>query len=69
VVDATTYDLFPQELDHRAADGIEVSLLWSKRTNRLTVTVRDTASGELVQVPCRPDNALDVFRHPFAYAA
>jgi hypothetical protein len=69
MVDATTIDLIPQELDHRVADGIEVSLLWSKRTNRLTVAVRDTATGDLLQVPARPDNALDVFHHPFAYAA
>jgi len=27
------------ELDHRSADGIEVSLLWSRNTNRLLVAV------------------------------
>jgi hypothetical protein len=69
MVDATQTDLFPQELDHRASNGLEVSLLWSKRTNRLTVAVHDTATGEVLHVAARPDNALDVFKHPYAYAA
>ena len=69
MVDTTTTDLFPQELDHRASNGLEVSLLWSKRTNRLTVAVHDTASGEVLHVRAHPHNALDVFKHPYAYAA
>jgi hypothetical protein len=69
MVDATKTDLFPQELDHRASNGLEVSLLWSKRTNRLTVAVHDTATGEVLHVAAQPHNALDVFKHPDAYAA
>ena len=69
MVDTTTTDLFPQELDHRASNGLEVSLLWSKRTNRLTVAVHDTATGEVLHVPAQAHNALDVFQHPYAYAA
>jgi hypothetical protein len=56
------------ELDHRSADGIEVSLLWSRRTNRLLVAVEDSRSGESFQLPAPVDRALDVFQHPFAYA-
>lgn len=57
------------ELDHRSADGIEVSLLWSRMTNLLTVAVADSRSGESFEVHAPAEKALDVFRHPFAYAA
>ena len=39
------------ELDHRSADGIEVSLLWSRITNRLLVAVEDSRSGESFEGP------------------
>ena len=61
-------DLFLTELDHRSADGIEVSLLWSRSTNRLKVAVDDSRSGESFEVHAPAEKALDVFRHPFAYA-
>jgi hypothetical protein len=57
------------ELHHRSADGIEVSLLWSRITNALTVTVDDSRSGLSFEVPAPADRALDVFEHPYAYAA
>jgi hypothetical protein len=57
------------ELDHRSADGIEVSLLWSRVTNALTVAVEDSRSGVSFEVPAPADKALDVFEHPYAYAA
>ena len=57
------------ELDHRSADGIEVSLLWSRMTNKLMVAVADSRSGESFEVHAPADKALDVFLHPFAYAA
>jgi hypothetical protein len=58
----------PTELHHRSADGIEVSLLWSRETNSLTVAVEDSRSGEIFELPAPADKALDVFEHPFAYA-
>jgi hypothetical protein len=57
------------ELHHRSADGIEVSLLWSRVTNALTVAVEDSRSGVTFEVPAPADKALDVFEHPYAYAA
>ena len=57
------------ELHHRSADGIEVTLLWSRRTNTLTVAVEDSRSGESFELPAPAEKALDVFEHPFAYAA
>ena len=59
----------PTELHHRSADGIEVSLLWSRETNALTVEVEDSRSGEIFELPAPANKALDVFEHPFAYAA
>ena len=56
------------ELHHRSADGIEVSLLWSRVTNALTVAVEDSRSGVTFEVAAPADKALDVFEHPFAYA-
>ena len=60
----TTYT----ELHHRSADGIEVSLLWSRLTNALTVAVEDSRSGVSFELAAPAEKALDVFEHPFAYA-
>jgi hypothetical protein len=57
------------ELAHRKSSGIDVSLVWDRRGDRRTVYVLDSCSGELLTVPVERDNALDVFYHPFAYAA
>ena len=61
----TTYT----ELHHRSADGIEISLLWSSVTNALRVAVEDSRSGVSFELPAPAEKALDVFEHPFAYAA
>jgi hypothetical protein len=58
------------ELDSRTADGIEVRLLWHRADNRATVTATDIRSGEVLEVAVRHyERALDVFHHPYAYAA
>ena len=57
-----------EELDHRESNGIAVSLLWHRRSNRLSVLVEDDKLGESFTLPARPDNARDVFTHPYAYA-
>ena len=57
-----------EELDYRKSNGIAVSLLWHRRSNRLSVLVEDDKLGESFTLPARPDNARDVFTHPFAYA-
>ncbi len=59
-----------KELDYRANDGLEVTLLWSKATNFLTVAVSDAKTGDSFElVVDDAENALDVFHHPYAYAA
>jgi hypothetical protein len=57
-----------EELDYREGDGIAVSLLWQRRTNRLSVVVDDQRLGESFVLFARPENARDVFNHPYAYA-
>ena len=57
-----------EELDYREGDGIAVSLLWQRHGNRLSVLVEDSQLGESFTLPARPDNARDVFNHPYAYA-
>ena len=59
-----------RELQSRVSDGIQVDLLWCERSGRARVAVTDTKSGETFSVPVRDgERALDVFHHPFAYAA
>jgi hypothetical protein len=58
-----------KELAYRANDGIDVTLRWSPGDGRLTVVVDDARADRLFELAARPDNALDVFYHPFAYAA
>jgi hypothetical protein len=57
-----------EELDYRQSNGIAVSLLWHRRSNRLKVLVEDEKLGDSFTLPARPDNARDVFIHPYAYA-
>ena len=56
------------ELAYRSGDGIEVSLLWSRLTDRLTVLVGDLRTGESFDFTPPRDKGLDAFNHPFAYA-
>jgi hypothetical protein len=57
-----------KELDYRENDGIEVSLLWSRIDNSLTVRVVDKKTDEKFRLAVQAHDAMDVFRHPFAYA-
>jgi hypothetical protein len=58
------------ELDHRSNDRIDVWLLWRERDNRVLVAVADDKTGERFEIELRDgEHALDVFHHPYAYAA
>ena len=60
----------PRELDSRTSDGIHVQLLWHPRKNQAAVTVEDTKTGGAFEIAVEPgQRALDVFHHPYAYAA
>ena len=59
-----------KELDYRATDGLEVALLWSSATGVVTVAVSDAKVGQSFELVVGDgENALDVFNHPYAYAA
>ncbi len=58
-----------RELDSREGDGLEVSLLWSPDSNQLAVLVIDELEGEEFALEVSPAEALDVYRHPYAYFA
>jgi len=62
------YNMTLKELDYRTGDRIEVSLLWSPESGQLAVVVVDKAAGEEFAMEVEPSEALEVFRHPFAYA-
>ncbi|HKY24031.1 MAG TPA: hypothetical protein VJM07_02680 [Gaiella sp.] len=57
-----------RELAHRSNNGIEVYLLWSPASDTIAVTVIDEA-GESFELVVDPGDALEVFEHPYAYAA
>lgn len=59
-----------RELDSRASDGIRVRLLWHPDDGHVSVTVEETKSGVILDLPVgHGERALDVFHHPYAYAA
>ena len=59
-----------RELDRRRNDGIDVTLLWRQSDNRVIVAVSDAKTGCAFQILVREgEHALDVFHHPYAYAA
>jgi hypothetical protein len=64
-----TYGPGKHEIDQRSADGLEISLLWHEKTNELSVFVFDSKIGDSFELPVAKDDALDVFHHPYAYAA
>ena len=57
-----------RELDHRDANGLEISLLWDPLTDSVLVAVVDAAAGVEFEFHIDAPDALDAFRHPYAYA-
>ncbi len=57
-----------RELDSRSSNGVDVTLLWNPRTNVLYVAVVDEREGASFRFEVDAADALDAFRHPYAYA-
>jgi hypothetical protein len=57
------------ELAQREGDGLVVSLMWNRADNALRVSIANAETGEEFELDAHPDNALDIYYHPFAYAA
>ena len=59
-----------RELDRRSIDHIDVRLLWRQRDDQVLVAVEDQKTGTSFKLEVREDERpLDVFHHPYAYAA
>jgi hypothetical protein len=58
-----------RELAERESDGLFVTLRWDDGNGSLSVSVKDARTGEAFDLDANQTNALDVFRHPYAYAA
>ena len=59
-----------RELHHRSGDGIDVWLMWDPGTDSVSVRVNDMKAGAAFEIPVKARHrAMDVFNHPFAYAA
>ena len=56
-----------RELAYRQTGGLHVTLLWQESDDGLFVVVLDEAAGTILRIGAQPQNALDVFRHPFAH--
>jgi hypothetical protein len=67
VMSATATDWI--DLADRAGDGLEVTLLWSRLTGSVKVTVHHVASGRRFELDAPGAQALAAFYHPFAFAA
>ena len=57
------------ELASRESNGIDVTLLWNPRTGELRICVSDARTGAYFELDAEPEKALDVFHHPYSYAA
>jgi hypothetical protein len=58
-----------RELDHRSEDGIDVTLLWDSRNNRVFLRVVDLRLDESLEFDVVAGDARYAFRHPYAYAS
>ena len=57
-------------LAERKNAGIQVTLLWAKDTNAVSVLVREDGTDDQFELSVEPGaSALDIFEHPYAYAA
>ncbi|HEY6068762.1 MAG TPA: hypothetical protein VIU81_08685 [Gaiellaceae bacterium] len=55
------------DLATRRTGGIEVALIWNRREQSLVVFAHDDLTNEEVAIPVGKDEAVEVYRHPFAY--
>ena len=56
-----------RELAHRVTSCVEVTLLWRKLDNVLTLRLVEVGTGIEFEFGVRPEEALDAFNHPYAY--
>lgn len=59
----------PRELAQRRTGSLEVLLLWHPISNEVEIRIHDTSEGEDLGFRVPPGEAMEAFRHPYAYAA
>jgi len=57
------------DLATRRSGSIAVALVWDRSDQTLRVFAYDGLTGEEILVPVSGEEAAEVYRHPFAYAA
>lgn len=58
-----------EELASRESNGIRVSLRWNRDNDDVKVAVYEATTGSAFELAVGEASPLDVFNHPFAYAA
>jgi len=58
-----------RELAERLSGADEILLLWDPESERIALSVLDQATGAGFRIGLAPEDALDAFYHPYAYAA
>ena len=58
-----------RELAQRLTGGIEVLLLWHPDIDSVELSLQDRATGAGFQIEVAPEDAIDAFYHPYAYAS
>jgi hypothetical protein len=58
-----------EELSSRESNGIRVSLVWNRADDTVKVSVYDARSDSSFDLDVGNDPPLEVYNHPFAYAA
>jgi hypothetical protein len=57
------------ELASRESGTLHVALIWRREADVFMVSVDDPAIGDRFELVVEDRNALDVYYHPYAYAA
>jgi len=65
--DKVEQELAWRELDYRRSNGIEVFLEWHKKNNILRIILNDEPNNQQHIFGVPNAEALEAFRHPFAY--
>jgi hypothetical protein len=58
-----------RELAERTSSGTLVRLFWRQGTRELWVEVWEPEFDVTIVIPAEPEQALEIFHHPYAYAA
>ena len=58
-----------RELAERTSNGTRIRLYWRQGTRELWVEIWERELDVTIEIPADPERALEVFHHPYAYAA